>query len=189
MTELRDWIVADLRSVRDRLARGVIDAIPAERWHERVDGGGIAPVSVAWHVARHHDVAINAVVRGVPEVLDAWAAPVGITTDTWRGLSESEDTDLAGALDAVAVGGYLLAVFDASIDWLGGTTLPDLHAVPDSAVALDALGTPRDRFDWLYAMWGGKPVEFHLRWTAVGHGYNHLGELISIRNRMGLSPF
>ena len=54
---LRDWIVADLRSVRDRLARGVVDAIPAERWHERVDGGGIAPVSVAWHVARHHDVA------------------------------------------------------------------------------------------------------------------------------------
>lgn len=86
----------------------------------------------------------------------------GSTATPGAGLSESEDTELAESLDAATVGGYLLAVFDASIVWLAEAALPDLAAVP---------------------------VEFHLRWEAVGHGYNHLGELISIRNRMGLSPF
>ncbi len=54
---------------------------------------------------------------------------------------------------------------------------------------LRELGVPEDRFDWLYGMWRGKPASFFLSWQAVGHGYNHLGELVSIRNRMGLSPF
>ena len=38
-------------------------------------------------------------------------------------------------------------------------------------------------------MWDGKPAAWFLQWSAVGHGINHLGELVSIRNRMGLSPF
>ena len=48
---------------------------------------------------------------------------------------------------------------------------------------------PRDRFDWLYAMWEGKPAAFFVSWEAIGHGVSHLGELIATRNRMGLSPF
>lgn len=187
--DLRDWITADLRSVRDRLARGVVGAIPIERWRERDGAGAVAPVSVAWHVARHHDVAINALVRGVPEVLDSWRDRVGVEGDTWRGLAEQEDPELVDELVPAGVAEYLLAVFDASIDWLTSDPLPDLTHLPDSAAALDALGAPRDRFGWLYAMWADKPVEFHLRWEAVGHGYNHLGELVAIRNRMGCSPF
>ncbi len=37
---------------------------------EQVDGGGVAPVYVAWHTARHQDLAVNGVLRGVDEVLD-----------------------------------------------------------------------------------------------------------------------
>jgi hypothetical protein len=187
--DLRSWIIADIDSLRDRLESGFVGLVPATRWRERIDGGGLAPVSIAWHLARHHDVAVNAVVRRAPEVLDAWRAQVGITGDTWRGLSESEDPELVDELDPEAVGSYLLAVLEGTLAWLTGNALPDLVAVPDSARALKSIGTPTDRFDWLYRMWDTKPVSFFLRWEAVGHGYNHLGELTSIRNRMGLRSF
>lgn len=186
--DVREWIRADLQAVRDRLERGVVQVIPAARAHERV-AGGVAPVAVMWHTARHHDVAVHRIVRGAPEVLDDWAGRVGIAADTWRGLAEREDAELTASLDAEAVGAYLLDVFARSVAWLDAEPLPALDARPDAAGALDALGTPRDRFDWLYAMWDAKPVEFFLRWEAVGHGYNHLGELVAIRDAMGLSPF
>ena len=187
--ELRDWIVADLRSLRGKLAGGVLGLIPAERRRERVDGGGIAPVYVLWHLARHHDLAVNGVLRGADAVVDDWTGRLGIDDDLWRGLAEGEDADLVDVLDPEAVGDYTLAVVDATTDWLHEQGLPTMDERPDTASALAAIGTPEDRFDWLYSMWDGKPAAWFLQWSAVGHGLNHLGELISIRNRMGLSPF
>jgi hypothetical protein len=28
-----------------------------------------------------------------------------------------------------------------------------------------------------------------VRWACIGHVQNHLGEMVSVRNRLGLSPF
>jgi len=110
--------------------------------------------------------------------------------DAFReGLAEGEDADLVDVLDPEAVGGYALAVCDATAAWLDEAGLPAMNARPETAGPLEAIGTPADRFDWLYAMWDGKPASWFLQWSAVGHGINHLGELVSIRNRMGLSPF
>ena len=187
--ELRDWIVSDLVSLRGKLAGGVLGLIPPERLRERVDGGGIAPVYVLWHLARHQDVAVNGVLRGADAVVDGWVDRLGIGEDLWRGLAEGEDADLVEVLDPEAVGGYALAVCDASAAWLDEGGLPAMDARPETAGPLAAIGTPTDRFEWLYAMWDGKPTSWFLQWSAVGHGFNHLGELVSIRNRMGLSPF
>ncbi len=38
-------------------------------------------------------------------------------------------------------------------------------------------------------MWEGKPASFFVSWEDIGHGLNHLGEMVSVRNRLGLSPF
>lgn len=187
--DLCAWQADELRGLRQRLAGGVLELVPAQLLREPVDGGGVAPIYVLWHLARHHDVAVNLVIRNRTEVLDGWAGRVGLTTDRWRGLAEAEDTELAAVLDPDAVGAYALAVVDASIAWLEASPDIDLGRVPDSEAALSALGTPADRFDWLYAMWDVKPVQFFLQWAAIGHGYVHLGELLSLRNRLGLSPF
>jgi len=32
-------------------------------------------------------------------------------------------------------------------------------------------------------------VWWFLQWPVLGHGHAHVGEAISVRNRMGLSPF
>ena len=187
--ELRDWIVSDLKSLRAKLNRGVLGLIPADRRRERADGGGIAPVYVLWHLARHHDVAVNGVLRGETAVVDGWTGRLGIDDHLWRGLAEGEDADLVEVLDPEAVGGYTLDVIDATADWLDEHGLPAMYERHDTASALAKIGTPEDRFDWLYSMWDGKPTAWFLQWSAVGHGINHLGELVSIRNRMGFSPF
>ncbi len=187
--KLTTWIDDDLASLRNRLANGVFSVVPSDRMGERVDEGGIAAVYVAWHTARHHDVAVNGVLRRTDEVLDEWAPRVGIAGDTWRGLAENEDHELVTQLDPEAVSQYLLAVIDHTRDWVVDLDPSVLDQAPDPEGALQRIGTPEDRFDWLYSMWAGKPASFFLSWEAIGHGYNHLGELISIRNRMGLSPF
>ena len=187
--DLRTWIVNDLESLSNRLANTIFSVIPASRMSERVDDGGVVATYVAWHTARHHDLAVNGVIRGTDEVLVDWASRVGIDGDTWRGLAEMEDLDLIPQLDPEAVEAYLLAVIENTRAWAADADVSVLDSVPDSAAALRRIGTPIDRFDWLYGMWEGKPAPFFLSWEAVGHGYSHLGELTSIRNRMGLSPF
>ncbi len=188
--ELRTWIVGDLVSLRQRLAGGVLAHIPIDRRAERVDGGGIAPTYVLWHLARHHDVAVNRVLRAVDEVVGDWTDRLGVTTDLWRGLAEGEDIELVDLLDPEAVEGYVLAVLDGTRSWLDQADLAVLdQPTVETDQALADLGAPEDRMSWLYDMWRGKPASFFLSWEAVGHGVNHLGELTAIRNRMGLSPF
>lgn len=192
--ELRTWIVGDLVSLRQRLSGGVLERIPFDRRAERVDGGGIAPTYILWHVARHHDVAVNRILRQVDEEVHRWTDRLGVADDLWRGLAEGEDGELVDALDPEAVEGYTLAVLDGTRSWLDTADLGLLDHPPgdpglDTDAALADLGAPDDRMGWLYDMWRGKPASFFLSWEAVGHGYNHLGELTSIRNRMGLSPF
>lgn len=167
----------------------MLSVIPMERRAERVDGGGISPTYVLWHLSRHHDVGVTRVVRGVDEVVESFTDRLGVTDDLWRGLAEGEDEDLVGLLDPEVVEAYALAVIDSTAAWIESADLAALDAGPDTDGALQALGLPEDRFDWLYSMWRGKPASFFVSWEGIGHGVNHLGELISIRNRMGLSPF
>ncbi len=186
---LRNWIISDLESLETRLANGVLAQIPLGRRGERLDDDGVSPTYALWHMSRHHDVAVNRMIRGSDEVIESWTERVGVGDDLWRGLAEAQDQGLVELLDPEGVDGYTYAVIEGTIDWLRTADLSILERVPDSAAALADLGTPEARFGWLFSMWEGKPASFFLQWEAVGHGYNHLGELMSLRNRMGLSPF
>lgn len=187
---LRGWIVDELASARARLAGGVIDMIPTNEMTILADDGGVPAGYVLWHMARHHDVAVNAVVRGRDEVVLDHLGALGVHDRLYRGLAEGADTDLVAVLDPEAVARYALATLDETIDWMATEApLDDLDDVPDAATALAALGTPEDDFDWLYRMWADKPVRWFLSWSAIGHVVTHTGELVSIRNRLGHNPF
>lgn len=186
---LRRWIVDDMTSARARLVGGVLDLVPAERLPGVVDGGGVPPVYVLWHLARHHDVAVNGVLRGGDQVVLAHTSSLGVSEGLWRGLSESADLDLVDVLDPAGVVAYTRAVLDSTVEWLGEADLNALDSTPDAAAILAAMGTPTDDFDWLYRMWDAKPARWFLSWEAIGHVVTHTGELVSLRNRLGLSPF
>jgi hypothetical protein len=85
---------------------------------------------------------------------------------------------------------YVDAVFAATRSWLDDVGSMALDTVPDTSHRLvDKAGLAVDDVDWLHRMWTDKPVWWLVQWPVVGHGHAHVGEAISIRNRMGLSPF
>jgi hypothetical protein len=62
--------------------------------------------------------------------------------------------------------------------------------VPDTSRRLmNKANLSVDDVGWLHRMWADKPVWWLVQWPVVGHGHAHVGEAISVRNRMGLSPF
>ena len=85
---------------------------------------------------------------------------------------------------------YLTAVFDRTEAWLGelGTLVLDSVPPTDHRLTQRALLREHD-LPWLYRMWEGKPIWWFVQWPVIGHGHTHVGEAVSIRNRMGLSPF
>lgn len=139
--ELRTWIVGDVVSLRQRLAGGVLEHIPVDRRAERVDGGGIAPTYILWHLARHHDVAVNRILRQTDEVVERWTDRLGVADDLWRGLAEGEDGELVDTLDPEAVEGYTLAVLDETRTWLDTADLSDLDRPPGSSGSNRGLDT------------------------------------------------
>jgi hypothetical protein len=186
--DLRRWIDDELALVADRMTTQVLDLVPAERRSEPIDGGS-SITFLMWHIARHHDLAVNAALLGRPQVLEDHRAVAAGSVPVWAGLAEAEDRDLTAALDPTAVTGYHAAVIDSTRAWLATAELDILDELVDAPAALAAVGVDEADFLWLHRMWSAKTGAFFVQWEAVGHQVNHLGEMVAVRNRMGLSPF
>lgn len=189
--DLHQWMLADLAAVRSKLFDSIAALIPTERWLEAVDGGGSTVTHLLLHIARHQDLAVNSVARQQDalylarrESLGTSQAPVG------AGLAEKEDPAITALVRPDALIDFVRAVFDGTDEWLRRLGSPALDAVPDAAGGLTehALLTQAE-FGWLYGMWNDKAIWWFAQWPVIGHGNAHVGEGISVRNRMGLSPF
>jgi hypothetical protein len=188
--DLRSWILADHGGLWTRLQSAVVAHVPTERWRERPGGAG---ASIAWlllHVATHQDLAVQGVVRGEALVGKSWAGPLGLD-DRFPAvaLGEAEQPDVTARLDLDALAGYAATVHDATHRWLTDLDLARLDDVPDTSPRMQAGGAGDDVVPWLHAMWKDKPVGWFIQWEAIGHVQGHLGEMISVRGRLGLSPF
>jgi len=85
---------------------------------------------------------------------------------------------------------YATDVFDATAAWLSPLGSMALDIEPNTAYRLThRAGLDADKLPWLYSMWEGKALWWFVQWPVIGHGHAHVGEAISLRNRMGLSPF
>ncbi len=186
--DLRRWIDDELALVADRVATQVLEHVPVERRSEPVEGGS-SITFLLWHVTRHHDLAINVALLGRTQVLEEHPGVAQEQVPVWAGLPEAEDRDLAASLDPVAVANYHAAVIDSTRTWLAAADLGVLDLAIDGPAALARVGIGEGEFPWLHRMWGGKTGAFFVQWEAVGHELNHLGEMVAVRNRMGLSPF
>ena len=114
--------------------------------------------------------------------LGPWPAPAG--------LGEAEDPDVTAALDLDALDAYAGAVHEATGTWLDAVDLAELGGAPPAGRRIsDLAGVSDAAVPWLHAMWEGKPSTWFVQWEAVGHPQGHLGEMVSLRSRLGLSPF
>jgi DinB family protein len=190
--DLPGLLLSQHADVGARISNQVLARVPLERRDERPCEGSSSVSWLLWHALRHQDVAVNAVVRGADEVLqrDGWTDRLGAAGfAAGTGLAEADDRAAAALLDAGALDAYAVAVWAETAAWLAIVTEAELDRLPDAAAGLVRAGVDDDSYPWLYRMWHGKPVAFFLSWEAIGHGYNHLGEMVHLRNEMGLGGF
>ena len=125
-----------------------------------------------------------------PTVLREWRGALGLgDLDPAVGLAEAEPAELTAALELEPLGAYLRTVHESTVVHLATLDTATLAATADGPAGLAAAGVDDAAVPWLYRMWDGKPAAWFLQWEAIGHRVNHLGEMVSVRNRLGLSPF
>ena len=188
--DLRSWITGEHDAVLDRFEQSVVAIVPLEQWRDAGGPGGSSIAWLAFHTAFHEDVAVNAVLGGAHPVLDGWRGELGIdgvASDV--GLGEAEQSELTSELRLDRLVPYLQAVHARTAEWLKSVDVASLEEVPASGAGLERAGIDDDAVPWLYRMWDGKPASWFVQWEAIGHRVNHVGEMVSVRNRLGLSPF
>jgi DinB superfamily len=188
---VHSWIVNDLESMRSKLKDSVLSVVPTQRWVEQVDNGGSSIAHLLLHVARHQDLAVATAIRNHPPLFHAHRAALGLDgARPSAGLAEREDPSVSASLPLDSLLAYVDAVFAATRTWLDDVGTMAFDTVPDTSDRLvDKAALAVDDVDWLHRMWTDKPVWWLVQWPIIGHGHAHVGEAISIRNRMGLSPF
>jgi hypothetical protein len=189
--DLHQWMLTDLAAMRSKLFDGVIRFVPTERWHEAADGGGTTLTGLLLHIARHQDLAVNAVVRNHAPLYGAHCGALGLADlDPGVGLAEREDRAVSELVAPAALLDYVTAVFDGTEQWLTHLGSMALDIEPNTAYRLtQRAGLSAEQLPWLYGMWEGKALWWFVQWPVIGHGHAHVGEATGVRNRMGLSPF
>ncbi|MGH9132705.1 MAG: DinB family protein [Ilumatobacteraceae bacterium] len=188
--DLRSWVLADHASAMQRLERQVLERVPDDRWAERADDGGN---SIGWavlHAWYHQDVGL-AVARGTDPLMSDRRVSLGLAgLAPFVGMGEAEVDGTVAALDPTALVAYVHEVHARTAEWFADAELGVLDTVPDASARLaDLAGIARDDAGWLHDMWTDKPVGWFVQWECIGHGHTHVGEMVSVRNRLGLSPF
>jgi hypothetical protein len=188
--DLRGWITAEHDAVLARFEQSVTSAVPQDRWTDAVGPGGSSIAWLAFHTTYHADLAVNAVLRGDGPLLATWRDDLGLgNVPAAVGLGEAEQPELTAALDLDRLVPYVRAVHAGAADWLAGLDVDTLGDTAGGPAGLERSGVDESEVPWLYAMWTGKPASWFVQWEAIGHRVNHLGEMVSVRNRLGLSPF
>ena len=189
--DLAAWLLDAHRDLRTRLDRQVVQQVPTDRWHELADQGGSSISWIMLHLARHHDLALNTAIRNKAPLFMAHREALGLSSaDTGAGVSEKEQPAVTAVLTAEPLMNYVDDVLAAGERWLQRISAMAFDSIPDTGRRLDRLAQlDRTQFDWLYSMWNGRTVNWFVQWPILGHGQSHVGEAISVRNRLGLSPF
>jgi hypothetical protein len=188
--DLRQWIIDEHTAAMARFEQSIAAHVPLERWTDPAGSGGASIAWLAFHTAHHEDLAVNAVLGGRPLVLAARRAALGLSEAAPEaGLGEAEQRELTAAMDLAELVPYVRAVHDRTADWLAMLDPTALTAPASGADGLAAAGIAEAAVPWLYRMWDGKPVAWFVQWEAIGHRVNHVGEMVTVRNRLGLNPF
>jgi DinB family protein len=190
--ELSAWLIDDLAAVRARFLNAIVAHVPEDRWTERADGGGSSLAALLLHVTVHQDLAGRTALTGEPPRFAERAAPLGLdpAASPLASLQEAEDPDLTSRLDLTVLQAYAAEVHEDAVALLATITPAALDERPAAADRLaGAGGVPPDDAPWLHDMWSGKPAAWFVRWELIGHAQGHVGEMVSVRDRLGYRPF
>lgn len=191
--DLRSWIREEHQFLRQLYELTVRGAIPRDMVTVRPTPTDNSIAWVLWHIARSEDLAVNTIIRGIPQVLarDGWAEKIGINDfRVGTGLSDHEVEDFGKQVDVDALEAYWEEVGACTDRWLQRVSLDALDQVPDldARLAVAPEIVPPEA-SWLREFWRDRSVGFFLRFTAIGHAYVHGGEMLTIRSHLGVPGF
>ena len=189
--DLQTWIAADYASIATRFESTIAHHVPIDRWKQTPPGAGSCIAGLLMHMTYHEDLALNTAIRNHAPLLDQHRDALGIDhLPKAAGLSETEDRALVDALRLEPLRSYVRAVTNATTEWLTHLSMMALDSVPSASWQLEhKAGLAPGGLEWLHAMWTDKPVSWFVQWECIGHRHGHLGEMIGVRGRLGLSPF
>ena len=172
------------------LQTNILSRVPREKLSVRPLPTSNSIAWMLWHIARCEDVAVNAIVRGEPQLLlrSEWGPRLGVDESrVGTAFTDDEVGDLGSRLDLDALLQYWEAVSHETRSWLEGADLEQLDWTPDVRDRLGAAPAvvPKEG-EWLLERWSGQPARFFLRMTVIGHEYLHLGEMMAIRGQLGI---
>jgi DinB superfamily len=187
VVDLRTWLVDEMVETRNRLTNQVLDLVPAERRRERVGGAN----SIGWnlfHVARHAGLSLWILRGGSADTAAALDLAEWPDTSGGGGLEEAEQP-WSDQLNPALVASLLDRVLAEATEYLTEIPIDRLDASPDVQGLLGRAGIDQERYGWLWKLWQDQPASFFVRWPLLGHVGNHVGEMVGLRNQLGLSPF
>ena len=188
--DLRGWIVTDHASTATRFAQAIGAHVPVERWKERAGDDGASIAWLLFHLSYHQDLALNSVVLGQPPLLADHRDRLGLAgLAAHEGLGEAELPEVTTALELDRLSHYAAAVHQATSRHLATADLGRLDDEVHLGGLADTSGVRQDDVPWLYAMWAGRTAGWMVQWETIGHVHGHIAEMISVRGRLGLSPF
>jgi hypothetical protein len=142
-----------------------------------------------WHIARCEDVAVNLVMRRVPQVLDRedWAERIGIDRrDIGTGMTDDEVDAFDARVNVSSLWDYRDAVGTATKTWLETADLGVLDEIfPDAGRRAKLGGAFGDGAMWVVERWDGRGGAWFLSWLAVGHNFLHIAEIGHVRRLLG----
>jgi hypothetical protein len=171
-------------------AQSVFDGLSDDQMRLRPGEGLNSLVWLLWHMARTEDVAINVVVAGSDQVLDAeWARRMNLP---WRiigtGMTETEVGELTARADVPAVRAYRTAVGIRTrqlVEALRPGAWDELVAEDDIRRAA-AVGALRDWEAGQTYPWLGWSRADQIASSALRHNAAHIGEAVTLRSLAGL---
>lgn len=189
--DLIQWIRSEHRGFRAVFENTIPSVVPPEQMSVRPGGQGNSIAWLMWHLARTEDMLINALIRGVPQILlrDNWGERLGFAdARTGTAFGDDEVEAFSRAIDPAPLDEYWRAVHAETSDWIEGISPDDLEARPDVDERLRDVPPPITAAvdQGIVAFWRGRRASFFLGFSVIGHGYMHVGEMQAVRGRLGL---
>lgn len=188
--DLRQYLTLQYMTAHVVIDQQILPGVSPEQMRARPAGGGNSAAWILWHATRCEDVAIHAIVRGVPQVLAApeYAGAPGLgDARIGTGLGDDEVASLSASVDIDALLRYRRAVRKETLSWLGACDLASLDEKPDVGARLDQIGTLWPEKDaWVRDTWGTFTNAVFVNWLSSGHTLVHAGEMQATLARLGV---
>ena len=188
--DLRPYLIQQYLTSHVVIDQQILPTLSPEQMRARPDGGGNSAAWILWHATRCEDVAINAMVRGTPQVMTlpefAGAAGLG-DARIGTGLGDDEVAAFSDTVDVDALVRYRKAVRKEVLGWLADCDLALLDEKPDLDARLASLGALWSEKDaWVRDIWGGFTNATFVSWLGSGHTLVHAGEMQATLARIGV---